>query len=159
MRLFRLIVTTTALLGLVLATLSLAPTASRADVEAGWKAYAAGDYVGAIREWQPLAEKGNRNAAFGLGMVWQITGEPRRALRWYEQAAKAGMPEAQVLLGTLYAKGIGAPADLVRAYAWLSLATAQQHPNASLVLSTLAAEMTAEEIEAGKSLGAELGAQ
>ena len=134
----------------------LIPTAVQADMQAGWQAYTSGDYETAIREWQPLAEDGDYQAAYALGMAFQIKGEPARAVPWYEQAASAGLTEAQILLGTIYARGIDVPRDLVRAYAWLYRAAEKSSPNAQLILESVAGLMTAEEIEAAKALSARL---
>lgn len=139
---------------LVLATIAV-PDAGQADTARGWRAYASGDYEAAIREWRPLAEAGDYEAAYGVGMAWQIMGRPARAVPWYEQAARAGSADAQVLLGTIYARGTGVPRDLVRAYAWLRLAVVQKHPNAALLLDDVAGLMTPEQIEAGRRMSAE----
>ncbi len=133
-----------------------APDDARADMQAGWQAYTAGDYETAISEWQPLAEAGNFQAAYALGMAYQIKGDPAQAVPWYEQAASAGLTEAQILLGTMYAEGTDVPRDLVRAYAWLHKAAEKKGPNAQLILDSVAALMTAEEIEAAKALSATL---
>ncbi len=143
--------------GLLLAlAVALAPAATRADMASGWQAYTAGDYETAIRIWQPLAEAGDHQAAYALGMAWQITGRPGEAVPWYEQAAQAGVTQAQVLLGTIYARGSDVPRDLVRAYAWLHRAAEAKGPNAQLMLDSVAALMTAEEIAAAKALSATL---
>ena len=140
----------------LLQSILLAPAAARADMQAGWQAYTAGDYEAAIREWQPLAEDGDYQAAYALGMAFQIKGEPASAVPWYEQAASAGLAEAQILLGTIYARGNDVPRDLVRAYAWLYRAVEKNSPNAQLILESVAGLMTPEEIEAAKALSATL---
>ena len=143
--------------GMLLAlAVALAPAATRADMASGWQAYTAGDYESAIRIWQPLAEAGDHQAAYALGMAWQIAGRPGESVPWYEQAAQAGVTEAQVLLGTIYARGSGVPRDLVRAYAWLHKAAEAKGPNARLMLDSVAALMTAEEIAAAEALSATL---
>ena len=149
-------VTTAAAVLLLASALALAPAAARADMAAGWRAYTAGDYEAAVTEWRPLAEAGDRQAAYALGMAFQIMGQPGRAVSWYEQAAGAGVTEAQILLGTIYAQGTGIPRDLVRAYAWLHRAAQKNSPNAQLILDSVAALMSAEEIEAAKALSATL---
>ena len=136
--------------------LVLTPAAARADMQAGWQAYTAGDYDTAISEWQPLAEAGDYQAAYALGMAYQIKGEPAEAVPWYEQAASAGLTEAQILLGTMYAEGSDVPRDLVRAYAWLHKVAEKKGPNAQLILDSVAGLMTAEEIEEAKALSATL---
>ena len=140
----------------LLPSLVLAPADARADMRAGWKAYTAGDYETAIGEWQPLAEAGNFQAAYALGMAFQIKGEPALAVPWYEQAASAGLAEAQILLGRIYVEGIDVPRDLLRAYAWLYRAAERKSPNVQLLLDSVAGLMTAEEIEAAKALAATL---
>lgn len=142
----------------LLLSLSLvhAPADARADMQAGWQAYTAGDYETAVNEWQPLAEAGDYQAAYALGMAFQIMGEPAQAVPWYEQAASAGLTEAQILLGTIYARGSDVPRDLVRAYAWLHRAVEKDSPNAQLILESVAGLMTAEDIEAAKALSATL---
>ncbi len=145
-----------AFIGLLSMALIVAPAVGRADVDSGWGAYVDGDYEAAISEWQPLAVQGDHEAAFAVGMAWQIIGQPARAVPWYEQAARAGSTDAQVLLGTIYARGGGIPRNLVRAYAWLHVAAEQKHPNALLILDAISGQMTAEQIEAGKELSANL---
>ena len=140
----------------LLLPLVLAPADARAGMQAGWQAYTAGDYETAIREWQPLAEAGDHQAAYALGMAFQVKGEPANAVPWYEQAASAGVAEAQILLGRIYVEGIHVPRDLVRAYAWLLRAAEKNSPNVHLILDSVASLMTAEEIEAAKALSAKL---
>ncbi|MDE0392445.1 MAG: hypothetical protein OXI57_10285 [Rhodospirillales bacterium] len=136
----------------LLPSLVLAPADARADMRAGWQAYTAGNYETAIREWQPLAEAGDFQAAYALGMAFQIKGEPALAVPWYEQAASAGLAEAQILLGRIYVEGIDVPRDFVRAYAWLYRAAEKKGPNVQLLLDSVAGLMTAEDIEAAKAL-------
>ena len=143
--------------GLLLSlALVCAPAAARADMQAGWEAYTAGDYERAVEVWQPLAEAGDYQAAYALGMAFQIMDQPAQSVPWYEQAASAGLTEAQILLGTIYARGDDVPRDLVRAYAWLHRAAEKKSPNAQLILDSVAGLMTAEEIEAAKALSATL---
>ena len=140
---------------LLAATVALAPAGAQADMASGWQAYTDGDYETAVSEWLPLAEAGDYQAAYALGMAFQIMGQPDRAVPWYEQAAQAGVTEAQTLLGTIYARGDGVPRDLVRAYAWLQRAAEEKGPNAQLILDSIAGLMTPEEIAEAKGLLAE----
>ena len=138
----------------LLLALAVAPSSGRADMAAGWRAFTAGEYEAAVRAWQPLAEAGDHQAAYALGQAFQLMGEAGRAVPWYEQAARRGVSEAQILLGTIYARGAGVPRDLVRAYAWLHRAAAKKSPNVALMLDSVAALMSAEEIAAAKALSA-----
>ena len=44
------------------------------------------------------------------------------AARWFRRAADQGHTNAQAVLGSLYAVGLGVPKDFVNAYVWVSLA-------------------------------------
>ena len=44
------------------------------------------------------------------------------AARWFRRAADQGHSNAQAVLGSLYAVGLGVPKDFVNAYVWVSLA-------------------------------------
>lgn len=44
------------------------------------------------------------------------------AARWFRRAADQGHANAQAVLGSLYAVGLGVPKDFVNAYVWVSLA-------------------------------------
>ncbi|MCZ6586817.1 MAG: sel1 repeat family protein, partial [Alphaproteobacteria bacterium] len=47
----------------------LATPAYAQDVGAGIEAYGRGDYDRALREWRPLAERGDSEAQAGLGLM------------------------------------------------------------------------------------------
>jgi len=42
-----------------------------ADYQKGWEAYRSGDYIEALREWKPLAEQGNADAAHLIGRIYR----------------------------------------------------------------------------------------
>jgi len=42
------------------------------DLNKGLKAYNAGDYATALKEWKPLAEEGNARAQHNLGVMYQL---------------------------------------------------------------------------------------
>ena len=44
------------------------------------------------------------------------------AAKWFRRAADKGHANAQAVLGSLYAVGLGVPKDFINAYAWVSLA-------------------------------------
>ena len=95
------------LLALVLAM----PLAAAADFEAGLAAALAGDYAQARREWQPLAEAGNRDAQFNMGLLYEsglgVAADGATAASWYRRAAEQDDREAQAYLAEMYAKGLG----------------------------------------------------
>jgi TPR repeat protein len=94
----------------------------------GTAAYSRGDYVRAVRELSPLAQRGNARALALLGFMYEHGfGEPqayRAAADLYLQAAVQGNPFAQSMLGLMYDKGHGVPQNFVLAYKWLNLAAA-----------------------------------
>lgn len=47
------------------------PTPSSGDLHKGWDAYHRGDYVTALRELEPLAEHGNANAKYFIGLMYK----------------------------------------------------------------------------------------
>ena len=81
------------------------------DFEKGLNAYNIGDYATSLAEWVPLAEQGNSNAQYKLGVMYrQGTGVPFdnfEAVTWYLAAAKQGHARAQSNLGFMYRTGRG----------------------------------------------------
>lgn len=135
-----------ALAALVLIAIGLAAAPSRADVEAGWKAYLAADYATALAELGPLARSGHAEAEYYLGIMYQhghgVARDPRLAARWYERAARQGQAEAAFALGFLlyYGAGEGERAIVATPEAaapWLELAAERGNAVAQYLLSTL----------------------
>ncbi len=75
-----------------------------------------------------------------------------KAKDWYEKAAAQGDPDAQCILGDMYADGQGAPQDDVIAYKWFSLAGSCGIEDAMAALEELESIMTTAQIAAGKKL-------
>lgn len=48
----------------------LASPAASQDFDAGMQAYLEGDYAAALHEWRPLAEQGDAEAQFNLGIMF-----------------------------------------------------------------------------------------
>ncbi|MES1153288.1 MAG: hypothetical protein ABUL54_15405, partial [Dongia sp.] len=69
----------------------------------GFKAYESGDYATALKEFLPLAEKGQVSAQAAVGQMYfegkGVAPDPKEAAKWLEPAAKAGNARAQFLLG------------------------------------------------------------
>jgi TPR repeat protein len=104
-----------------------------ADFEKGAEAYKQGDYSGAIQKWRPLAEKGDMDAQFNLGLMYHDgLGVPRdsnESDKWYKlsfeglmKAALKGDSYAQHSLGFMYNFGAGAPLDNKEAMKWYTFA-------------------------------------
>ncbi|HET7198607.1 MAG TPA: tetratricopeptide repeat protein [Burkholderiales bacterium] len=111
-----------------------APLPARADFEAGVAAARAGDYERARREWQPLAEAGNRDAQFNLGLLYEnglgVAADGAAAAGWYRRAAEQDDRQAQVYLAEMYAKGLGVARDDAAALRWYRRAAELGHPAA-----------------------------
>jgi uncharacterized protein len=104
------------------------PQAS-ADAAAGGAAFERGDYVRAMAEWASAAERGDPDAEFGLGMLYELgAGELKQdykqADRWYQKAAEHDNIGARYRLALIRsAGGDDLPPDLVEAYKWILLAS------------------------------------
>ena len=100
---------------------------------AGWDEAAAahkrGDYATAIRELRPLAEQGDGDAQFNLGIMYDVGLGVRHdyaeALQWYRKAAEQGHAKAQFNLGLMYTNGEGAPQNYAQAHMWYNLAASR----------------------------------
>jgi TPR repeat protein len=100
-----------------------------ADFQTGLDAYQKGDYVGAAKEWRPLAEEGSAVAQYNLGLLYlDGHGVPQstvEAANWFRRAAEQDYTQAQHNLGAMYGSGQGVKRDFVQAYKWLNLCAAK----------------------------------
>src|ERR1700687_1291397 len=100
-----------------------------ADTAAGSAAFERADYVRARAEWASPAERGDPDAEFGLGMLYELgAGELKQdykqADRWYQKAAEHDHIAALYRLALDWSVGSDdSPADLVEAYKWILLAS------------------------------------
>ena len=118
--------------------LATAGAANADDFDHGFTAYLGGNYTQSFRVWRPLAEAGEVEAQFGLGLLYERgRGAPRdlaEAAAWYARAAGQGSMRAQTQLGGMYARGDGVPADWGQAIAWWERAAAQGSMRAQFLL-------------------------
>ena len=122
---------------LALLTPALALSASK-NWQEGERALEKGDYAAALKEFLPLAKKGNSIAQFNLGFMYHegkgVPRDAKEAVKWYRLAADQGDPAAQFSLGVIYASGDGVPRDYKEAARWYRLAANQGTPGAQLNL-------------------------
>lgn len=82
-----------------------------------------------IRWWQRLANKGDAQAQFNLGVIYYrgkgISQDYVEAVKWFREAAKQGEPRAQLNLGVAYIKGEGVPQNHGEAVEWFRKAAEQ----------------------------------
>ena len=107
----------------------LAGTAFAGPIEDGYPAYTRGDYPAAFKIFVPLAEQGNPEAEYSVGVIYSNgRGLPQsymEAAKWFHRAAEKGQSGAQYDLGVLYAKGQGVPQNFAEAAKWFRQAAEQ----------------------------------
>ena len=90
----------------------------------GYAEFKMAHYGNAHTIWQALAERGNAEANFNLGILYEdglgVSQNLAQALRYYETAAIGGSFKAQYRLGLLYFVGEIVPLDKVKAKRWLT---------------------------------------
>ena len=113
---------------------TLIPTGAMAGFKEGDAAYGNGDYAKALKEWRPLAIKGNAKAQYGLGLMYAngqgVAQDYKEAARLWGLAAVQGNASAQFNLGLMYYNGKGVAQDYKEAARLYRLAAAQGNAKA-----------------------------
>lgn len=95
--------------------LAVALAAAHAQADQARTAYEREDYASAIALNAPLAERGDADAQYRMGMMarfgWGMARDPELAARWLRKAADQNQPLAQAELGTMYRLGRGVVQD------------------------------------------------
>jgi len=95
----------------------------------GYAEFKMAHYDNARKIWQALAERGNAEASFNLGVLYEdglgVSQDLAQALLHYETAAVGGSFKAQYRLGLLYFTGKKVPLNKVKAKHWLTKAAAE----------------------------------
>lgn len=101
---------------------------ARADFDQAAAAFDKGDYATAIRQLQPLADKGEPRSQYAMGVMAENGfGMPKnltQAAAWYRKAAEQGNTDAQFNLGAMHEHGIGMPVNYAQAARWYRPAAA-----------------------------------
>ena len=131
-----------ALIAALCAGFTLGPTAPAwAGWDEGVAAFNRGDYATALREWRPLAEQGNADAQYFLGLMYGegqgVLQDYAMALQWWRKAAEQGHATAQYFLGLVYDEGQGVPQDDAKARQWWRKAAEQGNPKAQYNLGVM----------------------
>ena len=111
-----------------LALLAL-PIWTGAQMEPARAAFDKEDYAAAYKLYQPLADNGQAEAQYRVGMMhkfgWGAGRDHAVAAKWFRAAAEQGHPEAQFELGIYYKDGRGVERDLTRSAQWFLKAAEQ----------------------------------
>jgi len=130
-----------------------------ANYKDGIDAYAQGNYAVAMEKLKPVAEHGNAQAQFNLGLMYRegkgVTQDGKEAVAWLSKAAEQGLAEAQENLGLCYAKAQGVDRDWVQADKWFSIAAASGKESAINNQRMVEVHMQPEQIAEAKALAQE----
>src|SRR5258708_32790254 len=89
----------------------LCSTAAVAGLKEGYEAVSKKDYVTAANEYRPLAERGDPEAQYPIGRMYEFgNGYPQhkaQGIAWIRKAAAQGDVDAEQELGVSYATGDG----------------------------------------------------
>jgi len=92
----------------------------------GYAEFKMAHYDNARKIWQVIAQRGNAEANFNLGILYEdglgVSQDLAQALLYYEAAAIGGSFKAQYRLGLLYFVGEVVPLDKTKAKRWLTKA-------------------------------------
>ena len=115
------------------------------------------DLEQAFAWYHKAALQGNALAQNSIGTFFEngIGGQLQdyeAALTWYRKAASQGEKFAQRNLAKMYLYGRGVTRSLVIAYAWMNLAAARGHTNASTERDYIAARLSSQDLLSAQQL-------
>ena len=100
-----------------------------------------GDYATAFRELRPLAERGNGEAQYNLGIMYRngrgVPQDNAKAVGWFRKAAEQGVALAQYFLGVMYDNGEGVSQNYATAVKWYRKAAEQGYAGAQFDLGVM----------------------
>jgi TPR repeat protein len=140
----------------LVAVLTANVSVANASWEEATKAFAKKEYQAALKLFRPLAEKGNALAQYNVALMHRmglgVTKDQKEAKKWSRLAAKQGNADAQVMLGSIYAKADGGEsADVSRAYMWYEVAAEQGNAEAKKELAVISKELTPQQISEARA--------
>jgi hypothetical protein len=117
-----------------------------ATLDDGLDALRRSDFTRAQKELRPLADKGNAEAQYRIGLMYEFgRGYPQdkpKGIAWLTRAANQGHTGAQQELGVIYNEGDGVARDDARAVAWFRKAAELGNPTAQYNLGLMIAKGT-----------------
>ena len=113
-------------------------TADSGDFQKGWAAYNALDYATAKAEWQEIADAGDAESAYGMGLLYGngfgVDMNDELALKYYGIAAEQGHADAAFNLAVMHQNGWGVPMDEKKANEWYRVAADKGNTEAQMAL-------------------------
>ena len=111
------------------------------EFERGLEAAQRGDYATALKEWRPLAEQGDADAQYNLGVMYRrgegVIQDDSEAVKWYRLAVEQGLVEAQNNVGYMYGLGAGVIEDDKEAVKWFLLSAEKGLASAQYYLGVM----------------------
>jgi hypothetical protein len=118
--------------------------AAVAGLKEGYEALSKKDYVTAASEYRPLAERGDPEAQYRIGRMYEFGNgyaqDKAQGIAWIRKAAAQGHADAEQELGVIYATGDGVKQDNVQAVAWFRKAAEQGEATAQYNLGLMYAK-------------------
>lgn len=117
---------------------------ANADVARGREALKDGDYHLAIAEFKAGAKKGDPEASYWLGDMFErgigTQKDIQKALSWYRTSANGGWVKSKLGLGEIYLQGTENLQDFTQAHQWLEQAATDGEVDAMRDLGTMYAK-------------------
>jgi hypothetical protein len=118
----------------LLLTLLVSGQIAEGRFEKGSEAYKRSNYATVLKEFRPLAERGNAASQYILGLMYVkeygVSQDEIKTVKWYRKAAEQGYAIVQNNLGVMYDKGYGVSQDYKEAVKWYRKAANQGNANA-----------------------------
>ncbi|MBS0318960.1 MAG: sel1 repeat family protein [Proteobacteria bacterium] len=130
---------------------------AHASLSDGLDALRKRDYATAAKELRPLAEKGDAEAQYRIGRMYEFgAGYPKdmaQAIAWYTKAGNQGHADAQQELGVIYALGDGVPKNDKLAATWFDRAADLGNATAQYNLGLMYAKGTGVPLDNAQAVG------
>ena len=115
-----------------------------AGLAEGLDALRRSDFGAAVKELRPLAERGDAEAQYRVGLMYEhgrgYKRDMAQAVAWLTKSATQGHPAAQQELGVIHTTGDGVPKDDAKAVAWFAKSAAQGNAAAQYNLGLMTAQ-------------------
>lgn len=125
----------------VLILLGIGSSPAYAGKLEGWLAVRNGDHEAAFRELLPLAERGDPECQYEIGLMYRkgrgVTRDSAEAMTWYLRAAQQGHAGAANGLGAMFQSGAGVDQSYEHAREWYLRAAASGYNDAAVNLAMM----------------------